>query len=422
MASLLNGLNICADLIGMPVVLLLECAGACCGEFFRGNARIRRPPSFMVAALVLCAFLLITTLFAGANTSTAYASSSMPPPPPVHDDAPPDKTGAASTRAITERIAVTIRSQHTGRYWRVLDDESSRGSRSSTSTPSRLRIAASAPPEQRGHESTVFLLEREGEQDSGGWVLLRWLKTRQLIEAVPPGVPGREDDAWSVRLSSSPAVHELHKLIVEDDKKHGQSHIYSMGLRGYLNHLETSGEVVGHGDHLPPQLATEPPTRGAVSVEKLQTGAAWLMEALTQRDKQLDGLQQQLTAMRAELAAAIADRPTPGRPVSSREPIRPQQGEGDDGEGDGGVQSKLRASSKKDGGALAELRSAPQKKARVHVECPTAAAVAASRKKGREEDDEEEEEEEEEEAPRRRPTRRAASAAKQRTADMMDTS
>ena len=288
----------------------------------------------------------------------------MPPPPPVHDDAPPDKTGAASTRAITERIAVTIRSQHTGRYWRVLDDESSRGSRSSTSTPSRLRIAASAPPEQRGHESTVFLLEREGEQDSGGWVLLRWLKTRQLIEAVPPGVPGREDDAWSVRLSSSPAVHELHKLIVEDDKKHGQSHIYSMGLRGYLNHLETSGEVVGHGDHLPPQLATEPPTRGAVSVEKLQTGAAWLMEALTQRDKQLDGLQQQLTAMRAELAAAIADRPTPGRPVSSREPIRPQQGEGDDGEGDGGVQSKLRASSKKDGGALAELRSAPQKKAR----------------------------------------------------------
>ena len=69
MASLLNGLNICADLIGMPVVLLLECAGACCGEFFRGNARIRRPPSFMVAALVLCAFLLITTLFAGANTA-----------------------------------------------------------------------------------------------------------------------------------------------------------------------------------------------------------------------------------------------------------------------------------------------------------------------------------------------------------------
>ena len=134
-----------------------------------------------------------------------------------------------------------------------------------------------------------------------------------------------------------------------------------MGLRGYLNHLETSGEVAGHGDHLPPQLATEPPTRGAVSVEKLQTGAAWLMEALAQRDKQLDGLQQQLTAMRAELAAAIADRPTPGRPVSSREPIRPQQGEGDDGEGDGGVQSKLRASSKKDGGALAELRSAPQK-------------------------------------------------------------
>ena len=58
--------------------------------------------------------------------------------------------------------------------------------------------------------------------------------------------------------------------------------------------LEASGEVVGHGDALPPKVAAEPPPRGAVSVERLQTGAAWLMEALEQRDKQLDALQQQV--------------------------------------------------------------------------------------------------------------------------------
>ena len=65
-------------------------------------------------------------------------------------------------------------------------------------------------------------------------------------------------------------------------------------------------------------------------------------------------------------------------------------------------------------------RSTRPKRGRAAREESEAPAPAAAEEEGG--DDEEEEEEEEEEAPRRRPTRRAASAAKQRTADMMDTS
>ena len=137
-------------------------------------------------------------------------------------------------------------------------------------------------------------------------MLLRWLKTTQVLEAVPPGVLGREEDAWSVRLSEAPAVNELHKLIIEDDATHAQSHIWSVGLHGYLNQLASSDDVVGHGDALPPTAATEPPPRGAVAVERLTSGAAWLMEALEQRDKQLDALQEQLDVARAELAAILS--------------------------------------------------------------------------------------------------------------------
>ena len=66
-------------------------------------------------------------------------------------------------------------------------------------------------------------------------------------------------------------------------------------------------------------------------------------------------------------------------------------------------------------------RSTRPKRGRAAREESEAPAPAAAEEEGGD-DDEEEEEEEEEEAPRRRPTRRAASAAKQRTADMMDTS
>ena len=73
-----------------------------------------------------------------------------------------------------------------------------------------------------------------------------------------------------------------------------QSHIWAIGLRGYLNELDRSGEIVGHGDALPPAIAAEPPARGAVRIERLQSGAAWLLSALEQRDRQLDVLQQQV--------------------------------------------------------------------------------------------------------------------------------
>ena len=87
----------------------------------------------------------------------------------------------------TQRIAVTVRSLHTGQYWQVVGDDKH--------AQHPMRLVASASPSDRGKESTVFLLEHEGAPDAGGWVLLRWLKTRQLVEVIPPGVPGREDDA-----------------------------------------------------------------------------------------------------------------------------------------------------------------------------------------------------------------------------------
>ena len=301
------------------------------------------------------------------------------------------------------RTAVTIRSLHTGRYWQVLgSDEGSEANRAG-----RLRLSASAPPDQRGHERTVFLLEREGESDAdaGGWVLLRWLKTRQLVEAVPVGVPGREDDAWSVQLSVAGAVNELHKLAVEDDESHAQSHIWSYGLRGYLNVLEGSSEIVGHGDSMPPTPLSEPPARAAVAIEPLHSGAAWLMDALARRDRQIDVMADELTSARAELAALLARAPTPGRPVGLRE----RRGTGDGGDAadaaevggerprvdhtsseaespsnpsKGGTSSTTseapsRQAAAGGGGVLAELRTATQRHPRVRVECPSGAVSAA---------------------------------------------
>ena len=305
---MLSQLALIADAVGTPLLFLFECSGACVSEIVR-RRRARRPTT-VILALALCALIL---LWSGLQTSTVVASmgrgaslSTDPLPPAAHNVAtarsPPPPAARSSAPTVTQRLAVTIRSQHSGRYWQVLGDEaptrraggSAADAGAHAVSGARLRLSASAPPEQRGHERTVFLLEREGEPEEGGWVLLRWLKTRQLIEAIPPGVPGREDDAWTVRLSAATSVNELHKLTIEDDAAHSQSHIWSFGLHGYLNELDASGEVVGHGDSLPPTLATEPPKRGAVSVERLQTGAAWLMEALEQRDRQLDSLQQQL--------------------------------------------------------------------------------------------------------------------------------
>jgi hypothetical protein len=133
-----------------------------------------------------------------------------------------------------------------------------------------------------------------------------------------------------VRLSEAPAVNELHKLIIEDDATHSQSHIWSVGLHGYLNQLASSDDVVGHGDAFPPTVATEPPPRGAVAVERLTSGAAWLMEALERRDEQLDALQEQLDAARAELAAISSKvRGTPWIAMIATDELRHRiEGEG----------------------------------------------------------------------------------------------
>lgn len=120
-------------------------------------------------------------------------------------------------------FTVTIRSLQNGKYWQVLTD----------SVSGKISLAASASSAQSGHESTVFVLEREGSNDNGGgWVLLRWLKTRQLVEVVPPGVAGRENDAWSVQLSQSTSVNAMHKLQIEDDESHARSYIWSFAVQG----------------------------------------------------------------------------------------------------------------------------------------------------------------------------------------------
>ena len=69
------------------------------------------------------------------------------------------------------------------------------------------------------------------------------------------------------------SVSYLHKVVIEDDSEHAQSFVWSVSLKGYLNSLEQSGDIVGHGDALPPVSATDPPVRAAVIVEKLDGGA-----------------------------------------------------------------------------------------------------------------------------------------------------
>ena len=53
-----------------------------------------------------------------------------------------------------------------------------------------------------------------------------------------------------------------------------QSHIWAIGLRGYLNELDRSGEIVGHGDALPPGFDVVTLALGAYAVV-LCHGEAW---------------------------------------------------------------------------------------------------------------------------------------------------
>ena len=215
MPSAAEGILLCADCIGGPVVFLLECGNACICEAMRNLRRRKRPPPALIA-LVLCVLILWASLTSASEHLGASPSATNPPSATVTGHSPPASAalmpqGDSALHSVT---AVTIRSQATGRYWQVVGDEAAAGS--------RLRLVASAPPAARGNERTVFLLEREGDTESGGFILLRWLKTRQLVEAVPPGIVGREEDAWSVRLSMASTVHELHKFNVEEDQSHAQ--------------------------------------------------------------------------------------------------------------------------------------------------------------------------------------------------------
>ena len=153
-------------------------------------------------------------------------------------------------------------------------------------------------------------------------MVLRWLKTRQLVEVVPPGLQGREGDAWTVRLSATDGsggggVRDLHKLLVEDDPRHAASFVWSVALRGYVSMLEgSSGTLVGHGDALPPAAISTPPPRGSVAVEHVKGGAAWLMEALQRRDTQIESLAGRLHEAEAKIAELEARCPprTPAPP------------------------------------------------------------------------------------------------------------
>jgi hypothetical protein len=102
-------------------------------------------------------------------TPGAARATLLPPPPPP----PPAADGAAQH----QHVAVAIRSIHSGLYWQVVGDEHA---------PHSLVLAASAPPRDKELERCVFLLESEGEPGAGGWVALRWLKTRQLVEVKLP--------------------------------------------------------------------------------------------------------------------------------------------------------------------------------------------------------------------------------------------
>ena len=104
-----------------------------------------------------------------ASPTPGAARAALPPPPPP----PPAAEGAAQH----QHVAVAIRSIHSGLYWQVVGDEHA---------PHSLVLAASAPPRDKELERCVFLLESEGEPGAGGWVALRWLKTRQLVEVRPP--------------------------------------------------------------------------------------------------------------------------------------------------------------------------------------------------------------------------------------------
>ena len=277
-----------------------------------GNSATGRPRWRRFLIIAAACVTLIAAIYASRPRALATPNAMMMAPSsplPAAAAAPASRPPSASSEAEPQRLPVTIRALHSGLYWQVVGSEEAAG---------QLRLAATANPSVRGSERTVFMLESEGTPGEGGWMLVRWLKTRQLVEVVPPGVPGREDDVWSVVLSRTDGVTELHKLLIEDEPKHARSYVWSVALKGYLNTLEAGGEIVAHADALPLRAAELPPLRGAVAVERLQGGASWLLQALEQRDAQIQGLRLQLAAAKSEIAAVEVIDPTVSRSGDER--------------------------------------------------------------------------------------------------------
>ena len=80
-----------------------------------------------------------------------------------------------------------------------------------------------------------------------------------------------------------------------------------------------AGFIGSHtADALPLRAAELPPLRGAVAVERLQGGASWLLQALEQRDAQIQGLRLQLAAAKSEIAAVEVIDPTVSRSGDER--------------------------------------------------------------------------------------------------------
>ena len=159
-----------------------------------GNSATGRPRWRRFLIIAAACVTLIAAIYASRPRALATPNAMMMAPSsplPAAAAAPASRPPSASSEAEPQRLPVTIRALHSGLYWQVVGSEEAAG---------QLRLAATANPSVRGSERTVFMLESEGTPGEGGWMLVRWLKTRQLVEVVPPGVPGREDDVWSVCL------------------------------------------------------------------------------------------------------------------------------------------------------------------------------------------------------------------------------
>ena len=135
-----------------------------------------------------------------------------------------------------------------------------------------------------------------------------------------------------------------------------------------------TGEIVGHDGDLPRKAMEEAREHNAVALERLQSGAQWLMDALQKRDEQIDELQDQLHSVQAELASFSAREPTPGRPAHLRKvgssqdsrdiPYQEQyQTAKQVAASDSATAARIRST-------LSDVRTAPKRHAHANIACP----------------------------------------------------